>query len=101
MRILDVDTAGSALAADERLGFVVATREDMNTIGLFQSQEQGGPCLDAYRTVEPVHCDGLARNAGRWPSWRPVALELGFRSVTELPMRLADQTIGALNIYSK
>lgn len=101
VRILDVDTAGVVLGADDHLGFIVATSEDMNTIELFQSQEQEGPCLDAFRSGETHHCDDLTKEPDRWPKWGPVAIGLGFRSATAYPMRLDEQTIGALNVYSK
>ncbi len=100
VRILDVDTAGVALGAGERLGFVVATSEDMNTIELFQSQEQEGPCLEAFRSGETYHCSDLTES-DRWPKWRSVAIGLGFRSATAFPMRLGEEIVGALNVYSK
>lgn len=101
VRILDADTAGIALGRGDRLGFVIATSEDMKTIGLFQAEQQQGPCLSAYRSCETVHSADLeADGHERWPTWTPRALELGFRSAEAFPMQLRGEAIGALNVYA-
>ena len=41
----------------------------------------------------------LAHTNGRWPSFAPVALEAGYRSVHALPVSLRQHVIGALNLF--
>jgi hypothetical protein len=70
-------------------------------VELFELQSREGPCLDAFRTGEPVeHVNLLAGGTGRWPRFSAVAVEAGFHSALALPMRLRDMTIGALNLFS-
>jgi len=68
-------------------------------VELFQLQTATGPCLDCIATEEPVRVPDLAAESDRWPEWSAVALTQGFRSVYATPMRLRDQTIGALNLF--
>ena len=61
---------------------------------------QEGPCLDCFRTGEPVVNQDLADGQRPLaPISRPVALEAGFQSVHALPMRLRGTVIGAVNLF--
>jgi GAF domain-containing protein len=71
----------------------------MRVLELFEVQSQEGPCLDCYRTGEPVVNQDLATVNGRWPRFATEALNAGFRSVHALPMRLRGTVIGALNLF--
>ena len=100
VELLDVAAAGLMLVAPEGdLRVVASSSEEMRLVELFELQSQEGPCLDCYRTGEPVLNQNLARDYGRWPRFGPVALEAGFRSVHAVPMRLRGVTIGALNLF--
>ena len=48
----------------------------------------------------PVAPD-LTEQRGRWPVFSDEALRVGFRSVYALPMRLRNDTIGALNLFHR
>ncbi|CAB4735269.1 unannotated protein [freshwater metagenome] len=76
------------------------TAEKTNLLELFQIQAKDGPCLDCYRTGQAISVDNLADNVGRWPTFAPVAIEIGYLAVHTFPMRLRDTTIGALNLFS-
>ncbi|MEO5876894.1 MAG: GAF domain-containing protein [Streptosporangiaceae bacterium] len=58
--LLDIDAAG-ILLADQRgtLSLVAASTEQARLLELFQLQDEEGPCLDCYRTGEPVICGDL------------------------------------------
>src|ERR1700730_18270318 len=47
----------------------------------FQVQNHEGPCLDAFRTAQPVVNADLTDAGGRWPLFAPRATAAGFRSV--------------------
>jgi GAF domain-containing protein len=97
--VLDVGAAGLMLAApDGDLRVMASSSETMRLLELFELQSQEGPCLDCYRTGEPVAHD-LTDHDARWPCFSPEAIEAGFHSVGALPMRLRGTVIGALNLF--
>jgi GAF domain-containing protein len=78
----------------------------MRLLELFEPQAQEGPCLDAFRTGEPVGHEDLEAGSGRWPSFTAAARDAGFGSACALPrrlrlrLRLREVTFGALNLLS-
>ena len=99
--LLDVDAAGLMLAdASGVLRVAASSSEVVRLLELFEVQSEDGPCLECFRTGQPVvEPDLAAAAADRWPQFRPEAAAAGFRSVVALPLRLRDQTIGALNLF--
>ena len=99
VEVLDVSTVGIMLVdANGELRAMASSSEVMRIVELFELQSQEGPCLDSYRSGEPVD-ELLAPATDRWPTFAPVALAAGFRAAAALPMRLRDQVIGALNLF--
>lgn len=58
-----------------------------------------GPCLTAWRTRQPVRIDDTTTDT-RWPGWSAGASRLGVRSVLSTPLLAADESIGAMKVYS-
>jgi GAF domain-containing protein len=99
--LLGVSAAGVMLASPAgSLGLVASSSEAMRLLELFELQAQEGPCLDAFRTGEPVGHENLAAGSGRWPSFSAAALQAGFGSASALPLRLREVTLGAMNLLS-
>ena len=99
--LLGVTAAGVMLASPAgSLGLVASSSETMRLLELFELQAQEGPCLDAFRTGERVEHQDLEAESGRWPSFSAAALREGFQSVSALPLRFRDVTLGALNLFS-
>ena len=99
VELLDVSAAG-LLLADPRgeLRVVAASSEAARVLELFQLQSDQGPCLDCFRSGQPVACIDLSADP-RWPQFADRAGQAGFSAVQALPMRLRDQVIGALNLF--
>ncbi len=100
-RLLSVSATG-VLLADPRgqLRVAAASSEAAGLIELFQIQNDQGPCLDCFRTGQPVSVADLADTGQRWPRFAAAATRAGFGAVHAVPMRLRDQVIGALNLFS-
>lgn len=100
--VLDVGAAGLMLVAPEGdLRVMASSSETMRLLELFEIQAREGPCLDCYRTGQPVlNCD-LATATERWPRFAPEAIDAGFHTVHALPMRLRGTVIGALNLFHR
>jgi hypothetical protein len=99
IELLDVDEAGVMLADPHgRLHAVAASTERMRLLELFELQNHDGPCLDAFRTGQPVVAPDLNDQRQHWPNFAGEALDNGFRSAHSVPMQLRDETIGAINL---
>ena len=101
VRLLSASAAGVVLADPRgQLRVAAASSEAAGLVELFQIQNDEGPCLDCFRTGQPVIAADLAGLDQRWPQFATAATRAGFRAVHALPMRLRDQVIGALNLFN-
>jgi hypothetical protein len=100
VRLLAASAAGVVLA-DPRgeLRIAAASSEAAELIELFQIQNEQGPCLDCFRTGQPVTAADLSGPGQPWPEFSAAAVQGGFRTVEALPMRLRGHVIGALNLF--
>ncbi|WP_322756466.1 GAF and ANTAR domain-containing protein [Frankia sp. Cas3] len=100
VNLLGVTAAG--LLLDDHKGnltVVASSSEETRLLELFQLQNNEGPCLDCVRTGTAVTSRDLDADRSRWPLFVPIAYAAGFRSVTAVPLRLRNQTIGGLNMF--
>jgi len=98
--LVDASAVGLLLADGHgRLQFMAASDETVRLLELFQLQNHEGPCLDAFRTGEPVVNVDLPGADGRWPRFSTQAVASGFSSVHAFPLRLRAQVIGAMNVF--
>jgi GAF domain-containing protein len=100
--VSDAASVGLMLAdEDGRLHYMAASTESARHLELFQLQHAEGPCLDCYRSGQPVTIADLTAEDTRWPAFTPRARQAGVRSVHAFPMRLRDRVIGALNVFDE
>jgi len=99
--LLEVSAAGLLLADSQgRLQLIAASDERSHMLELFQVQTDEGPCLDCYHSGVAVVDADLTSSDARWPKFSPRATTAGYRAVHAFPLRLRQEIIGALNLFS-
>jgi GAF domain-containing protein len=90
------------LLEDERGSISVAScsSEAPRLLQLAQLEHGEGPSLECLRTGTAVAGADLDTERGRWPAFAPAAASAGYRGVAAVPLRLRDQTIGALTMFT-
>jgi transcriptional regulator with GAF, ATPase, and Fis domain len=93
--------AAGILLTDQRgnLQLMASSSEQARLLELFVLQAEEGPCLDAFNTGSLVAVPDLSAATERWPRFAAAAAAVGYASVNALPLRLRDQTIGALSLF--
>jgi GAF domain-containing protein len=99
-QVLGLSGSGVTMAEEGRLRFITAVNEASEELERNQEQQQAGPCRDAYETGEVVRITDVRLESTRWPEFSATATRLNIAGVAGIPMRLADQVIGALNLYA-
>ncbi|MET0579249.1 MAG: GAF domain-containing protein, partial [Ilumatobacteraceae bacterium] len=78
VRVLGVAAAGIMLIdAEGQLRLMTSSSAAMRVVELFELQAQEGPCLECYRTGQPVVMHDLDAPGGRWPRFAAVATGAG------------------------
>jgi len=101
VELLDISAAGVMLADEAgRLRHAACSSEQMRLVELFELQIEEGPCFDAFNQKTAVRCDHIAEATGQWPQFAPHAEAAGFVAVSAVPLRLRNEVVGALNMFS-
>ncbi|MEU1573291.1 GAF domain-containing protein [Streptomyces collinus] len=100
--LLDVDEAG-VMIADARgsLKTMATTDEDDVFAELLRLQNGHGPCVECYRSVEPVSVPDMATEHERWPKLATAMAEAGYESLQAIPVRLHERPLGALTLLRR
>ncbi|MRG60341.1 ANTAR domain-containing protein [Agromyces sp. CFH 90414] len=97
--LLDTDAAGILLAdATGELELVASTSEATRIVEMMQLGAEAGPCIECYRSGRAVTMPDISASPAGWARFRDAALEQGFASMTAIPLRLRETTIGTLNL---
>jgi GAF domain-containing protein len=98
--VFDLDGAGMALAEAGDLRRTVCFPAAVESLEQIQDAEQAGPGVEAFRTGEVLAIPDLEEYADRWPSYCKAARVRGLGSVVGIPLRLMDQSVGAVGLYA-
>jgi GAF domain-containing protein len=99
-RVSGASVVGLVLADHhDRVRYMASNTEEGKILELLHIQNDDGPGLDAITSGHPVVNANLGEATARWPVFAPAARAAGLQSVHAFPMRLRDETIGALNIF--
>lgn len=101
VEVVPVDGAGVLLMhSDAEHRFIAASDDVILEIESLQMELQEGPCLQAYRTNEPVAIRDLTADT-TFARFSPAAAATGLGAVYSFPLRLDDRQLGALELYAK
>jgi len=101
VHLLAVDAAGLVLTdASGTLKVMAATSEQARFLEVLQLHADSGPCLDCYRTGQPVNVDDLTAETNRWPGLANTVQQDGYHAVHAVPLRFREQTLGAMNLFT-
>jgi GAF domain-containing protein len=98
--VLGLSGSGVTMAENGRLRFVTAVSAASGELERTQEDQQAGPCREAFDTGVVVRVTDVRLESARWPEFSATAKRLGVAGVAGIPMRLADDMIGALNVYA-
>jgi transcriptional regulator with GAF, ATPase, and Fis domain len=101
VELLDVQAAG-VMVTDQRgrLRVMASSSERAHVLELFEVESEQGPCVACFHSGQPVSDADLRVVDPRWASFSQHAGQAGFSAVHALPMRLRDEIIGVLNLFS-
>ncbi|WP_234336794.1 GAF and ANTAR domain-containing protein [Streptomyces xylophagus] len=98
--MLGVSAAGVLIAdRNGELRVMATSSEQARLLELFQLQNDEGPCLDSFRTGTLISVPDVTTEIHRWPHFTAHARHSGFAAVQAIPMRLRNETVGALNLF--
>ena len=103
-RCVELFDAGAAavLLGDRRgsLQVVAASTEQSRLFELFQLQDSEGPSLECFASGIPIGSIDALQAGNRWPVFGTEMLAAGFGSVQAVPLRLRDDIIGTLTLFT-
>jgi GAF domain-containing protein len=99
--LLESSEVGLALADPQgQLRVLASSTERMRVLELIEIQSDEGPCRDCFKAGTRVVNQRLDEAVDRWPRFAAEARAAGFQMVHALPLRLRNETIGAMNIFN-
>jgi GAF domain-containing protein len=94
------DGVGVAFLEDGKLGHLAGTAPFVSEFDDAQYGTMQGPCVTAAAEKRTVIA-GSMMTEDRWPSLRAEIEPVGVHSVLSIPLTVADQLIGTLNVYAR
>ncbi len=91
---------GITMLVDETVATSFFSDPDVPEMDQAQYSAGTGPCLDAFLEGQ-MHLIPSTERDTRWPVFSQTALAYGVLSTLSLPLQVGDDSVGALNFYSK
>lgn len=88
-----------SMAGPESAYTVAADGSIARRLDAIQYETGEGPCLATIETGERVRVDDITADE-RWPRFGPPAADAGLRASVSLPLAMAGEVVGSLNLYS-
>ncbi|HEY6934058.1 MAG TPA: GAF and ANTAR domain-containing protein [Marmoricola sp.] len=102
VEIFDLSAAGLMMMDNAgKLRLVASSSERSRLVELLELQADQGPCLDAFGSGALVAVEGDHEQAQRWPALSRLLREAELGAAYGLPMRLREDTIGAVNLFHR
>ena len=98
--VLGLCGAGVTMANDGRLRYVTTVTLAAEELERDHALLHPCPCRNASTTGQVVRLTDTREESTRWPEFAATATHLDVAGVGAVPMRLDNQIIGALNLYS-
>ncbi|MEP7035783.1 MAG: GAF and ANTAR domain-containing protein [Dermatophilaceae bacterium] len=92
--------AGVTMANDGQLRYVTTVTPAAAELERDHALLHPCPCRNAYTTGQVVRVTDMREESTCWPEFAATASRVGVAGVAAVPMRLGNQIIGALNLYS-
>ena len=101
VKLLDIDAAAISLVFDgANIGTLGVSGSAARRFDEEQFTHGEGPCLDAVAHCAPITVVDLAHpNENRWPAYGPAMLAHQIRAVHAMPIAVAGEYVGALDVY--
>lgn len=100
VQLFSLRGAGAVLADQHGyLRVMACSTEHAWLTEVLQAQNHDGPLLDSYRSGEPVSTPDLEAACSRWPTFSPLAIDAGVRSVCAFPLHLRHALLGAVGLF--
>ena len=93
------DAAATSLVKGDEVATYGSTDERINAVDQAQYDLKKGPCVDAIATGEIQYFDGTLTEP-RWRQFAEAAADQDVYSVFSFPLRIDENVIGAINLYS-
>jgi GAF domain-containing protein len=98
--VLGLCGSGVMMGNDGRLRFMTTVTLPAADLERDHTRQRPCPCRNAYASGQVVRVSDVRQESGRWPEFSATASRLSLAGVAAIPMRLDNQIIGALNLYS-
>ena len=85
---------------DRAMDVVASSNEASRLMEVFQLDSRSGPAIQAVATGGAVFVNDADELRRRWPSFGRAVEDVGFSAVYALPMRLREDSIGALSLFN-
>jgi GAF domain-containing protein len=94
------DLAGISFVRDRDILTVGVTDDRVTELDAIQYETGEGPCLSSIREQETFEIADMESDQ-TWPNFSPRAAQLGVSSLLSFVLKVSDDSLGALNLYSR